>query len=313
MGRCSTFGTENFQFNYCPSPAAAIIFSLLFGLATIGHLVLAIRYRKKFCWIIIMAGAWETIGLILRVLSTYNPTMQAYSYPSQVLILLAPLWVNAYDYVLLGRMVWYFLDDHRVAKIKARRLALIFVLCDICAFIIQVIGALQTQSKDRQTIENGLHIYMGGIGIQQFFICCFACLGVVFWRKATAGRAIPRPTDWRKMYYVLNGTLVLISIRIIYRLCEFSRGGNTNITTHEAYYYVLDALPTFLALVLLWFAHPGTVLVGPDSEFPEDERSCWWYCCCCGCCRQRKRKNRVPNNDVEMDGELINNAAKFSG
>lgn len=41
---------------------------------------------------------------------------------------------------------------------------------------------------------------------------------------------------------------------------------------NEAFVYVLDATPMFLALLLLSTVHPGRVLVGPDSEFPRQSR-----------------------------------------
>lgn len=63
--------------------------------------------------------------------------------------------------------------------------------------------------------------------------------------------------------------------RIIYRLCEYSSGttDSNKLLTSEAYPYVLDALPMFLALVVLNIFHPGRVLQGPDSEFPRLSRA----------------------------------------
>jgi hypothetical protein len=37
--------------------------------------------------------------------------------------------------------------------------------------------------------------------------------------------------------------------------------------THEVYEYVLDAVPMFIALLVLNIVHPGRILQGPDSEF----------------------------------------------
>lgn len=41
---------------------------------------------------------------------------------------------------------------------------------------------------------------------------------------------------------------------------------------NEAYVYCLDATPMFLALLMLGVMHPGRVLVGPESEFPQLSR-----------------------------------------
>jgi hypothetical protein len=60
-------------------------------------------------------------------------------------------------------------------------------------------------------------------------------------------------------------------IRIIFRLIEFSSGAGSNNTLiyHEWPIYSLDALPMFLAILLLAIWHPGRFLVGPESHFPK--------------------------------------------
>ncbi|KAJ6452760.1 hypothetical protein C8R45DRAFT_847564, partial [Mycena sanguinolenta] len=127
---------SNYNFLYCPSFPAAVLFSALFGLTTVLHLVQAIHYRKRFCWVIVMAGIWETAGLVLRVLSVLHTTSSTFGTPSQLLILLAPLWINAFLYVLMSRLVYFFVPEKHVVGINARRLSLCFVLLDItCAHL----------------------------------------------------------------------------------------------------------------------------------------------------------------------------------
>jgi hypothetical protein len=69
--------------------------------------------------------------------------------------------------------------------------------------------------------------------------------------------------------------ILTLQIRIIFRLVEFTKGfepGNPMLF-NEAYVYCLDATPIFLALLLLSAIHPGRVLVGADSEFPQLSRN----------------------------------------
>ncbi|KDQ57165.1 hypothetical protein JAAARDRAFT_58630 [Jaapia argillacea MUCL 33604] len=269
MGKCLDPHNPNAEYLYCASTGAAIVFSVLFGLSTACHIIQAIIYRKKFCWIIIMAGIWETGGFVTRVLSTFNQSQIVFVFPSQILILLAPLWINAFDYVLLGRMVHYFLPQQSIAGIRARRLATLFVLLDITALLVQGGGGSMLNNTDSKLVLLGLHIYMGGIGLQEFFILTFVILAIRFQKKATiAGDVLARPTDWRQLLYVLYATLGLITIRIIYRLVGFSQGIYNTLTEHEAFFYCLEAVPMFSALLLYNVWHPGRVLVGPDSEFP---------------------------------------------
>ena len=58
--------------------------------------------------------------------------------------------------------------------------------------------------------------------------------------------------------------------RIIFRLAEFSSGPEkpSTLTTHEAPFYILEAIPMLAALMIFNIIHPGVILRGPDSEMP---------------------------------------------
>jgi hypothetical protein len=81
-----------------------------------------------------------------------------------------------------------------------------------------------------------------------------------------------RPKNWRLLLYVLFSSLALITIRIIFRLVEFSSGLDPKknpIPYHEAYFFALDGLPLLLACALMNIVHPGRILQGEGSEFPR--------------------------------------------
>lgn len=119
------------MWTYCPSLPAAILFAVLFGISTGYHVFQAYQYRKTFCWVLIMGAIWETAAFIFRAISIQNPTAEGAYDPQFLLILLAPLWINAFDYMLLGRLVYYYLPDRKLLGIKAERFALCFVLLDL--------------------------------------------------------------------------------------------------------------------------------------------------------------------------------------
>ncbi|KAJ7695604.1 RTA1 like protein-domain-containing protein [Mycena olivaceomarginata] len=255
---------------YCPSFPAAILFSVLFGLTTVIHLIQAFHYGKRFLWVCIMGAIWETGGLILRTLSVLHPTSTTFGVSSQLLILLAPIWINAFLYMLMSRFVYFFIPEKRVAGISAQRLSLCFVLLDITSFLMQAAGGSMinpTNSAEAQL--RGIHIYMGGIGLQQFFILGFVGLVIRFHYKMNS---LGGSTAWKRPLYAMYASLLLITIRIVYRLIEFSSGIYSSLTMHEAPFYCLEATPMFLALLLWNVYHPGRILVGPDSEFPKKEK-----------------------------------------
>ena len=186
----------------------------------------------------------------------------------------------------LGRMVHFFLSDDKVFGLKAKRITLIFVLCDITSFFVQAAGGtMTTPSESPSTQKIGLHVYMGGVGLQLLFICIFMALCIRFQLKITrqeqstleAGQGVhmtdfKSPLQARRLLYLLYFVLGLIVYRNIYRLIEFSSGVESSITQHEWYTYVFDAVPMFFALVAFNAYHPGRVLQGPKSDFSEDRK-----------------------------------------
>ena len=58
----------------------------------------------------------------------YNGQLQS---PMMTLIILAPAWIAAFDYMTLGRLINTFLPSKSALGLRARRITLIFVLFDI--------------------------------------------------------------------------------------------------------------------------------------------------------------------------------------
>ncbi|KAJ6452048.1 RTA1 like protein-domain-containing protein [Mycena sanguinolenta] len=249
---------SNYYFLYCPSFSAAVLFSVPFGLTTMVHFIQAI-YRKRFCWSLL----WPEYGKLLVSSSAY----WRYSTPHPLLVLLTPLWINAFLYFLMSRLVYFFVPEKHVGGINARRLSLCFVLLHITAFLVQAAGGSIIRSTTPSTALLGIHIYMGGIGLQQLFVFGFTGLVVRFHYKMMR---LDGSTEWKRPLYFIY-TLTLITIRIVFRLVEFSSGVYSPITMHEAPFYCLEALPMFVALLLWNISHPGKVLVGPKRRMPANQ------------------------------------------
>ncbi|KAL0568152.1 hypothetical protein V5O48_013846 [Marasmius crinis-equi] len=226
-----------------------------------------------------MAGIWETASYVLRALSKYDISPEGFGVPSQFLVQLAPLWVNAFVYMVFGRVVHYFVPEKRVAKLSARRMSLIFVLLDVFSFLIQGAGAILAQSHgDGEDTSNlvriGLRVYQAGVGVQEFFILLFLAVAIRCQVKLQAiDHEQYRLTNWRKVLWPIYAALSLITIRIIYRLVEFASGFDSGLVTKEAPFYILEAGPMTICMFVFNVFHPGAVLVGEESEFPKKEKS----------------------------------------
>ena len=141
--KCYPIDDPNSIWNYCPSFPAAVLFCDLFGIVTIVHIIQASIYMKPFTLVLCIGAAWECAGYAFRILSVMYELNSTYATVQQLLILLAPLWVNAFIYMVIGRAIHFFLDDDRVFGIRARRVTFMFVLFDIVAFPCQLFKGLQ--------------------------------------------------------------------------------------------------------------------------------------------------------------------------
>ncbi|KAL4965744.1 RTA1 domain-containing protein [Aspergillus stella-maris] len=308
MANCTPLDGSGWAF--CPNLPAAALFTTLYGLCFFLHLYLTFKTRKKFCWVITMGCAWLTVGFGLRAKAAHRIEGLQDFIPQSTIIFLGPLWLNGFVYMVMGRMVHMLLERDRIYNISARRLTLIFVLLDVVAFIVQASSTGPMSSDNPDTAQNGVYIMMGGVALQQSFITFFVVLAVRFHYKLLLGlrsqpdmiKRIIHTVPWRRLLYALYITLILITIRNIFRLIEFSDGVEGYIAVHEAFFYALDALPIFAGLIVMAVVHPSCVLQGPDSEFAPREKN-----------KDRKRRRRRSRGkERENDGEELTERARHT-
>jgi RTA1 like protein len=167
----------------------------------------------------------------IRYTAILNPTSKGAYDPQFILILLAPLWINAFDHMLLGRMMHFFLPETELFGICAQRMGLCFGLLDISfvvpgssllelganspnrSFTIQLCGAVLRVSTNTQIEQTVLHVYTGGVVLQQFFILCFISLASIFHRLFLKASNVSYKLDGKKLLYVLYTSLGLIIVR----------------------------------------------------------------------------------------------------
>ena len=142
----------------------------------------------------------------------------------------------------LGRLIYFFTPGQKLAGITARRYGRLFVWLDIFAFLVQLGGAAITTQTDvpTSTIMLGVHIYMGGIGLQELFVLIFTGLIIHLHRKlihleqagiltpgGIAGMGITtsrnKPMPWRWLFYVMYTALGMITVRLYHFYLTGSR------------------------------------------------------------------------------------------
>jgi hypothetical protein len=196
--------------------------------------------------------------------------------------------------MVLARMIHFFMPERRIGIIKPSHLTAIFILLDISSFLIQAVGGLMAgPDADSDVMMKGIHIYMIGMGVQEFFILLFLTIAIAFHRRMLslerrgALAKDKKKAKWRGLLYALYASLLFITIRIIFRLVEFSRGNDISnpVLTHEWFMYVFDAVPMCVAIAVWNVAHPGAAIKGPYAKMPPSPlRRVFCCCCCCSCC-----------------------------
>ncbi|KAH8898861.1 hypothetical protein GQ53DRAFT_612491, partial [Thozetella sp. PMI_491] len=267
----------NANYGFYPSWEWNLVFAIGFALTTLVHLV-----QAAFCWVIIMGALWETCCFALRTLGAHDQQNLDYVIFSTLLFLLAPLWINAFIYMVVARLTHFLVPERRLLRIQASWLAKLFVLADVVSFGIQAAGgSMLADSDGPNKVSTGQHIYMAGIGVQLVFVLVFISFGVAFvGQLAVLSRddLVERRGKWLwPLVLSVFIVLVLIVIRIIFRLIEFSMGVSSSnpILQHEAYQLSLHAFLMLIALALLNAVHPGRVLQGPESSFPRGSWKGW--------------------------------------
>ncbi|KAK9365304.1 RTA1 like protein-domain-containing protein [Lipomyces kononenkoae] len=290
---------------YTPSHTAALVFAILFSITNAATVAQWIRYRAWVWLVMVVAGFMESLGYIVRTVSTKNPDKKGLFVAQFCLIVLAPVLMAAACYVIFGRIVY------RVVPVESRTtkflwvppgfITTIFVTCDIVALLLQLGGAVlvsgtqPTQSNVQQRIQTGKNIALAGLAIQ---IACFGFFSIIalrfhFISKQFDKRLADKTTDettedekyimvnetqrkvlknWRPLLRVINVACILILIRSIYRVCDFALGKSGYLEQHEWPAYVFDAammLPT-LAIFVYW--HPGKYLPYLGFRLPKSRR-----------------------------------------
>ncbi|EEH20008.2 hypothetical protein PABG_02267 [Paracoccidioides brasiliensis Pb03] len=217
-----------------------------------------------------MAALWETAGFTFRIISAHKIIGLWHFIPQQLFVVLAPVWLNAFVFMVMGRMIYFFIPEKKIYGVSAKRITVVFVALDVFSMIVQASSSSLMTSDDGDLVKIGINVYMGGIGLQELFIILFFIMAGRFQYLMTQLEIHqPQHFPWRRHLYSLYAALVLITIRIIFRLVEYSSGTESGLAISEAAFYCLEAVPMFTGLVLFNVLHPGHVLVGPESEFPK--------------------------------------------
>ncbi|KAF7114723.1 hypothetical protein CNMCM5793_009674 [Aspergillus hiratsukae] len=248
----------------------------------------------------IIAVAMEAIGFISRSISAQHVTERIPYVLQFSLIILAPVLMAACCYILFGRILFLVVPAEartfQLCWVPPRFITPIFVGFDVVALLLQLGGAVLITSADgnssdaKDKFDLGRKIALVGVVIQMiaFGLFSIAAFRFNFTSKRfakSAGEQIemldssgarskgPRKSaNWNALLRVVNFSTLMILIRSVYRLVEFTEGKYGYINTHEWCLYVFDALPIFPCAALFVYWHPGKYLPYLGFRLPKHAR-----------------------------------------
>ncbi|KAH9216213.1 hypothetical protein DL95DRAFT_460500 [Leptodontidium sp. 2 PMI_412] len=220
LAKCLPIDDPANQWKYCPSVPAAFILFVLFACTTLFHIFQAFRYRKAFCWVLIMGGLWETLSFASRIASH---TVQA----RRGSMTLHFFCSSSRHYSVGGGL----LSLSKTAKTANLGLHVytggvifqqLLIICFL-ALTVKFKSLLRRDVSDRGTRQQG---------VVMIRVLRFSLLLITF-------RILFRIVE----FSFSQGTSV-----------------NQYINHHEFFVYVFDAVPMFFALLLMNVWHPGKKL-----------------------------------------------------
>ncbi|OBT54038.1 hypothetical protein VE04_03543 [Pseudogymnoascus sp. 24MN13] len=126
--------------SYSPSPAAAMIFLILFAITTLWHIVIMFRRHAWYFTVLVIGGVLEIAGYVTRYLASKEQSNIALFVVQTLCILVAPALFAASIYMVLGRLIT-LVRAEAYSPIRPTWLTKIFVLGDLLSFIIQIMGS----------------------------------------------------------------------------------------------------------------------------------------------------------------------------
>ena len=275
-------------FTYDPNWGACIFFIVIFAILTL----LLLIQGKRYYWLhaLTLMGAMECSGYIARIVLYASPNASAFK-AELVILILAPNLLAFTCYVILGKIITYVFDTHRVSSADSwltrnpHWIPYFYVSSDILCITIQGIGGGILSGADTSSqLNTGKAVEVTGLALQLFFIATFLVICFYVWRAmqkhqrsaAAASSGINLVAQLRPAYIALAILIGLLVVRNIYRTAEFSTGGFTTgyFERNEAWYDVFDSTLMSVALmVAIAFDFtkrlPKDCLVAPVKKSPD--------------------------------------------
>ncbi|KAF6840751.1 rta1 domain-containing protein [Colletotrichum musicola] len=258
-----------------PSLPLAIVATVVYT-AVFAWITYLTAYKYKSCYFICVpiGASFEVIGYAMRCYSTQAHQNIGVFATSTSLIVLAPLFVAAGNYLLIGRLIRAVLPPsrHRILKVPARLLTRIYVTFDIVCLCVQSSGTSLSSGQGwvGPISDIGIKILIAGLALQVVAFSTYLCILVRYHRLSRALAVPEAPAGWFNVLKAVYISSFLILIRCIYRMVEFTEGPEGYTMTHEWVFWVFEGLLMVFAITIFCIWHPSKYLGRFGASEKED-------------------------------------------
>ncbi|RMZ85086.1 hypothetical protein DV738_g102, partial [Chaetothyriales sp. CBS 135597] len=216
-------------YGFVPSLAANTSFLILFILAGIAHTYLGWIWKTSLFAGFMLVGCLSAIvGYIGRLLLNANP-FSFEGFMIQIIgVTLAPVYFCAAIYITLAKTIEELAP--RLSRIPPRYFYYILIPCDLISLVVQGAGGvLSTSSSGRSQI--GVNLALAGLAFQVFTIVVFCGFFIDFLQI----------TPRIKIFFgFLAFSVLLITIRCVFRLAELHQGYSGHLVRDEPLYIAFE-------------------------------------------------------------------------
>ncbi|KAG9040221.1 hypothetical protein FRB95_000150 [Tulasnella sp. JGI-2019a] len=236
----------------------------------------------KYMLCIAVGALCYCVGLTLRYALHKQPESKGIYIGMYLFIVLSPCAFIAGVYVLLGRLA----KELRMGQyllVKPEKLTKYFLISDVSTFLIQAAGGGLSTSLNLKSRDTGRKIFLAGLALQLVSFGIFTLVFAVWNFKVrkyapevwTRDKTIGKP--WYKDWRALDASLLLsclgILVRSFFRVVENSEGFQGHLSTTEYFFYCLDSLPLFIAIVVYIPFWPGRFISNDIPRITTDEEN----------------------------------------
>ncbi|RYP72649.1 hypothetical protein DL770_007936 [Monosporascus sp. CRB-9-2] len=263
---------------YEPSLALAIVGTVVYTLAFAWITYLTVfKHRAWYLICVPIGGALEVVGYALRSYSTQHHQDIGIFATSTSLIVLAPVFVAAGNYLLIGRLIRAVLplSRHRIFKVPVRFLTRIYVTFDIICLMVQSSGSslASAYSWVGPTADIAINILLAGLALQVVAFSTYLCI-LMRYHYLSRSLAVPEaPEGWFNVLKAVYISSFLILIRCVYRVVEFAEGSEGYTMTHEWIFWVFEGITMLIAITVFCVWYPSKYLGRSSGKESQESNS----------------------------------------